>query len=116
MGEKKKEQHEEHAHEHGGIFGSRSDLIFSLTGGVWLGIGYLLEKFSIGTSWLPQVCFIAVYFFGGYYTLKEAIGSIRCGVFEVDFLMLVAAAGAASLGKWPEGALLLFLFSLGHAL
>jgi Cd2+/Zn2+-exporting ATPase len=104
------------AHEHGGIFGKRSDLIFSLTGGVLLGIGYLLEKFEAGPSWLPLAAFIAVYFFGGYYTLKEAIGSIRRGVFEVDFLMLVAAAGAASLGKWPEGALLLFLFSLGHAL
>jgi Cd2+/Zn2+-exporting ATPase len=104
------------AHEHDGIFGKRSDLIFSLTGGVLLGIGYLLEKFEAGPSWLPLVSFIAVYFFGGYYTLKEAIGSIRRGVFEVDFLMLVAAAGAASLGKWPEGALLLFLFSLGHAL
>src|SRR5690606_24112758 len=31
-------------------------------------------------------------------------------------LMLVAAAGAAALGSWAEGALLLFLFSLGHAL
>ena len=30
--------------------------------------------------------------------------------------MLVAAIGAAALGQWPEGALLLFLFSLGHAL
>ena len=30
--------------------------------------------------------------------------------------MLVAAAGATSLGKWEEAALLLFLFSLGHAL
>src|SRR3546814_6499180 len=30
--------------------------------------------------------------------------------------MLVAAAGAAALGAWAEGALLLFLFSLGHAL
>ena len=30
--------------------------------------------------------------------------------------MLVAAAGAAALGSWAEGALLLFLFSLGHAL
>ena len=31
--------------------------------------------------------------------------------------MLVAAAGAAALGsKWGEGALLLFLFSLGHSL
>ncbi|MCZ4244089.1 heavy metal translocating P-type ATPase [Pedobacter punctiformis] len=30
--------------------------------------------------------------------------------------MLVAAIGAAILGSWAEGALLLFLFSLGHAL
>jgi Cd2+/Zn2+-exporting ATPase len=30
--------------------------------------------------------------------------------------MLVAAVGAAALGKWAEGALLLFLFSLGHSL
>eukprot|EP00952_Eustigmatos_sp_NYUAD-ZCMA_P008834 36674-Eustigmatos_ZCMA.PRE.1 len=30
--------------------------------------------------------------------------------------MLVAAAGAAALGSWAEGSLLLFLFSLGHAL
>jgi Cd2+/Zn2+-exporting ATPase len=36
--------------------------------------------------------------------------------FEIDTLMLVAAAGAAALGAWAEGALLLFLFSLGHAL
>ena len=36
--------------------------------------------------------------------------------FEIDTLMLVAAAGAAALGEWAEGALLLFLFSLGHAL
>ncbi|WP_206022578.1 heavy metal translocating P-type ATPase [Pseudoflavitalea sp. G-6-1-2] len=103
-------------HEHGGIFGKRSDLIFSLTAGALLGIGYLLEKSGAGPAWLPTACFIGTYFFGGYYTLMEAIGSIRKGQFEVDFLMLVAAVGAASLGKWPEGALLLFLFSLGHAL
>src|SRR5690625_5566818 len=30
--------------------------------------------------------------------------------------MMVAAIGAASLGKFAEGGLLLFLFSLGHAL
>ncbi len=36
--------------------------------------------------------------------------------FDIDTLMLVAAMGAAALGEWAEGALLLFLFSLGHAL
>ncbi|MDI1324416.1 MAG: heavy metal translocating P-type ATPase, partial [Algoriphagus sp.] len=46
----------------------------------------------------------------------EAIQTIAKGGFEIDFLMLVAAIGAAILGEWEEGALLLFLFSLGHAL
>lgn len=41
---------------------------------------------------------------------------IAKGEFEIDFLMIVAAVGAAILDKWTEGALLLFLFSLGHAL
>jgi len=53
---------------------------------------------------------------GGYFTLIEAVQSTLKGNFKIDFLMLVAAVGAASLGKWEEGALLLFLFSLGHAL
>jgi Zn2+/Cd2+-exporting ATPase len=60
--------------------------------------------------------YILSYFFGAYFILVEAWKSIRKGKFEIDFLMLVAAAGAAILGEWAEGALLLFLFSLGHAM
>ncbi|MFK7932124.1 MAG: heavy metal translocating P-type ATPase, partial [Saprospiraceae bacterium] len=54
--------------------------------------------------------------FGGYFTFITAGKDLLNGKFEIDFLMLFAAVGAASLGKWGEGALLLFLFSLGHAL
>ena len=68
------------------------------------------------TSWVPWGCYITAYFFGGYFTFREAIENIRAGRFEIDFLMLVAAIGAATLGEWFEGALLLFLFSIGHAL
>ena len=35
---------------------------------------------------------------------------------NIDLLMILAAVGAAALGDWPEGAVLLFLFSLSHAL
>jgi Cd2+/Zn2+-exporting ATPase len=35
---------------------------------------------------------------------------------DVDILMLLAAAGAAAVGQWLEGAILLFLFSLGNTL
>ena len=38
------------------------------------------------------------------------------GASAMALLLGVAAAGAAALGAWAEGALLLFLFSIGHAL
>lgn len=107
----------EHNHEHGGPFGKRSELIFSLLCGLFLGVGFLIQQFMPAVPfWVALCAYIIAYFFGGFYTLKEAIESIAHGKFEIDFLMLVAAAGAAALGEWPEGALLLFLFSLGHSL
>ncbi|MDZ4325280.1 MAG: heavy metal translocating P-type ATPase, partial [Pseudomonas sp.] len=59
---------------------------------------------------------LCAYFFGGFYTVGEALQNLKLKRFEIDTLMLVAAAGAAALGAWAEGALLLFLFSLGHSL
>ncbi len=111
-----KEEHA-HEHEHGGLFGANTEMIFAVTCGVLLGIGVAIDKLMAGApGWLPLACFILAYFFGGFYTLREAIDNLKLRRFEIDTLMLVAAAGAAALGSWAEGALLLFLFSLGHAL
>lgn len=107
----------EHAHEHGGVFGANTELIFALACGALLGAGVLIEKlFPAVPDWVSLVLYVIAYFFGGFYTLTEAIDNLRLKRFEIDTLMLVAAAGAAALGSWAEGALLLFLFSLGHAL
>jgi Cd2+/Zn2+-exporting ATPase len=103
-------------HAYGGIFGPRSELIFAILCGAFLLTGWLLATWTELVGWIPLACFIAAYAFGGYYTVTETVEKIRAGKFEIDFLMLVAAAGAASLGAWAEGALLLFLFSIGHAL
>lgn len=53
---------------------------------------------------------------GGWFILREAIEAARLHRLEIDALMLLAAVGAAVLGHWAEAALLLALFSLGHAL
>src|SRR3546814_11430722 len=71
---------------------------------------------TAATSLIPLACYLGAYVFGGWFTLGEAIDNLRLKRFEIDTLMLVAAAGAGALGAWAEGALLLFLFSLGHAL
>ena len=110
------EEGEDHDHSHGGIFGKNTELIFSIICGALLGIGFGLSYVEAIPSWVSLTLYIVAYFFGGFFTAKEAIQTVAKGGFEIDFLMLVAAIGAAILGEWAEGALLLFLFSMGHAL
>ena len=101
-------------HENGGIFGEKTEMIFAIICGALLSIGFGLS-FIKGISPYDSIgLYVGAYLFGGFYTTKEAIEGIRKGNFEIDFLMLAAAIGAAVLGQWAEGALLLFLFSLGH--
>jgi Cd2+/Zn2+-exporting ATPase len=72
------------------------------------------------TGLLPgwAVTFFAVVAFaaGGYTGLVDAIADARQAQLNIDFLMLAAALGAAAIGNWEEGALLLFLFTLSGAL
>lgn len=102
------------AHDHGS---ARWEMGFAIASGVTYTAGMITE-YALGLPLLgvPLAFFLATYFFGGYFTIRTAISSTLRGKFEVDFLMLVAAVGAATIGRWAEGAVLLFLFSLGHAL
>jgi len=56
------------------------------------------------------------YVAGGYYGLIEGLKSLRERRVDVDLLMVLAALGAATIGEWREGAILLFLFSLSNVL
>ena len=103
-------------HVHAPAHGHRTELVFVALCGVTLLAGWLLDTFSGAPAWMAQSLFVAAYLFGGWFTFIEAIANLRLRRFEIDTLMLVAAIGAAALGEWAEGALLLFLFSLGHSL
>lgn len=111
---------EDHGHDHNDLFnrwlGGRAEIIFAGAAGACLLIGWLGPKLDLLPETAGFIFLLAAYFFGGYYALREAIGKIFKGQFQIDFLMLVAATGAAVLGEWKEGAFLLFLFAIGHAL
>ncbi len=109
---------DEHQHDDwlNRLLNGRAELVFSLLCGATLLAGWLGPKISAMPDAVAFGLLVAAYFFGGYFTLKEAIAKVLQRKFEIDFLMLVAAAGAAILGEWAEGAFLLFLFSIGHAL
>lgn len=110
------ENETEKRHSHIGILGNTSELFFAILCGSFLLIGFLIEKFTATNEWYALWSYIISYCFGGFFITIEATKKIVKGGFDIDFLMIAAATGAAYIGSWAEGALLLFLFSLGHAL
>lgn len=94
-----KDDHD-HDHDHGGIFGEKTEIIFSAISGVLLVLGVALPFAVTPPAWLPFSIFIAAYGFGGYYLLREAIDNLRLRRLEIDALMLVAAVWAAVLDQW----------------
>jgi len=101
-----------------GWYGRNRELIWSLCSGVFMGAGWFAERQSGAASAVPISLFVVAYLFGGRDNVGHFLNDLRRGHFRfnIDLLMVVAAVGAAALGEWFEGALLLFLFSLGHAL
>ncbi|MCP9622173.1 heavy metal translocating P-type ATPase [Nocardia otitidiscaviarum] len=101
---------------HSHLSGPRIEMAFAIGSGITYAGGMVARYLLDGPPWMATGLFLATYLLGGFFTVRTALATVRRGRFEVDFLMLVAAVGAAAVGKWAEGAVLLFLFSLGHAL
>ena len=109
-------------HNHGPVDPNASwlvrhrDVALSILCGVLGLIAFIGQgQFDLSQSWATAL-YVAAYFAGAYELAGHTLPTILRGKFDVEFLMLVAALGAAALGQWAEGTLLLFLFSIGHAL
>ncbi len=83
---------------------------------IFLLAGLGTEHFWHGPRLLAVGFYILSYLAGGYEGALTAFSALRQGILDIDFLMIVAALGAAYLGHWSEGATLLFLFSISAAL
>lgn len=80
----------------------------------------------IGLAWwagknemnaLEITLFVFAYVIGGYQKAQEGLETlIKEKDLDVDLLMVVAAIGAAAIGYWIDGAILIFIFSLSGAL
>ena len=93
-------------------------LALSVACGVLLALTWVVERTLTPPDALVITGYLAAYVFGAFDIVRiGARGMMRGHVgFDIDLLMLLAAAGAAVLGEWVEGAFLLFLFSLANAL
>ncbi|MGB7342081.1 MAG: heavy metal translocating P-type ATPase [Phototrophicaceae bacterium] len=116
------EQEDGHGHDHGSApaflphwMQERWTLLLVGLAGLFFLIGWVGETFLGLPESVAFVFFLLAYVAGGYDVATHALPALLKGKFDTDILMLAAAAGAAILGEWAEGAFLLFLFSLGHA-
>ena len=67
-------------------------------------------------AWAPLAAYVLAYICGGWDAAGDAWERLKSGQLDIHFLMLAVAAGAALIGAWREGALLLFLFSASGAM
>jgi heavy metal-(Cd/Co/Hg/Pb/Zn)-translocating P-type ATPase len=65
---------------------------------------------------LANFAYAVAYLAGGYFGVLDGYQTLKERRIDVNLLMIAAAIGAAMVGEAPEGATLLFLFSLSNTL
>src|SRR5581483_5752570 len=90
-------------------------LVTAVISGVMLAVaGLLILRGVGGRITVPLLAISAIA--GGWFIAPRGLRAARSGVLDMNFLMSIAAIGAAAIGKWGEGASAMFLFSLAQML
>jgi len=97
------------------VLKTHGELIAALLSGVLILAGWLLSKQQ--DTAVSITLFVLAYVIGGFAKAKEGIEeTIENKELNVEMLMIIAAIGAAVIGYWTEGAMLIFIFALSGAL
>ena len=98
-----------------GLWWRNTKIATTILSGLFLLIATLWEWSAINEQ-LVIPFYIATILIGGYYVAKSGLYGLRSYTLDSNFLMTIAAVGAAVIGQWSESATVVFLFSLGNAL
>src|SRR5205085_8781610 len=89
-------------------------LAMAIAGGLLL-LAAVTIRFTDGPPALRYFSVFAGFIIAGWFTAIDTFRVLRQFKFDIDVLMFAAAFGAAALGHYEEGALLLVLFAFGGA-
>lgn len=95
---------------------SRIEAAFTVITTVSLITAWLGGRLGMIAGDVQLAIYILAYVTGGLFGTIEGLRALRELEINVDFLMVIAALGAAYIGHWAEGATLLFLFALSNTL
>lgn len=93
---------------------SQKAMLSTISCFVFMAIGFVMERFSI--PFYQLIFAIAILSGGAKQTIEGLTDTFENKTLNVDLLMALAAIGAAIIGNWFEGAMLIFIFSLSGAL
>jgi Cd2+/Zn2+-exporting ATPase len=93
----------------------RAEIIFTALTLIFLVSAFACQQAGVSSSVSYTLYFLS-YFTGAFFGVQAIYQSLRQLTINVDLLMLLAALGAAFVGRPLEGAMLLFLFSLSNTL
>ena len=93
----------------------RGRLMVTIISGILLLLGgILILSRAPRTLLVPVLAASAIS--GGWFIAPRGLRAARSGVLDMNFLMTIAAIGAAVIGEWGEGASAMFLFSVAQML
>jgi len=93
----------------------RGRLVVSVVSGAFLLLGVLLGWLGVDERvTIPMLAISTIA--GGWFIAPRGLRAARNGALDMNFLMTVAAVGAAGIGEWGEGASAMFLFSVAQLL
>ncbi|GIP44059.1 copper-translocating P-type ATPase [Paenibacillus sp. J45TS6] len=89
------------------------NLILSI---LFMAAGYFLASRYGEEELIPALTFSAAIIIGGYNLFKKGIKNLFRLQFDMNTLMTVAIIGAAAIGEWGEGAVVVVLFAISETL
>ena len=85
-------------------------------------LGLVVWLAAFATQYLADLEALAIALYlvaivvGGYPIARAAVQSVRVRRIDMNLLMTISVVGAAAIGEWSEGGLVVVLFSIGTAL
>ncbi|WLR44353.1 heavy metal translocating P-type ATPase [Bacillus carboniphilus] len=86
-----------------------------ITSGLLIALG-MMGAFAEVSFYLTTLLYATAMVISGYKPVKSAYYSIKSRSLDMNVLMSAAAIGAALIGEWVEGAMVVWLFALGTTL